>query len=244
MNAKNREEKLVDETYLMEKIADLESQLGKLRVQSAVDKEKIAEFSKLKELEVFSELYWQIDLRTVNQPNETQRRVRLEVLDEVMDELLHTKRRTNLLQEWLSGNPHCLPTFMQEEILAWMFSHAKPQSLNIEGGYLHLMGDGPWDVDAFGRLMEQCNFTLWALPDAEISHVIVGRNSWDKELLAQQMAMRKTKRLHIYSQEMWFAALLTGRDPYEYGDTSLIKAFARGHNALEFATSELKNMET
>jgi hypothetical protein len=216
-------------------IADLMGQLDELRAESALDRKKIAEFSKLKQLEVFSELYWQIDLRTANQPRQVQSQVRLNVLDEVMDELLHTKRRTTLLQEWLSGNPHCLPTFMQEEILAWIFSHARPQSLEVEGGYLHLMGDGPWDVDVYGRLMEQCNFTLWALPDAEISHVIVGRNSWNEDLLAQHIAERRFKPLRVYSQEMWFATLLTGSDPYDTSDSALIKQFAYGHAAMEYA---------
>lgn len=121
-----------------------------------------------------------------------------------------------------------------EEILAWMFSTTQPDDLHVDHGYLHLLGDGPWDNDAFGRLMENQNFSLWKLPDADIAHLVVGRNNWNEDDLIAQIEARQGQALRIYSQEMWFAAMATGRDPFDADDPELLQAFASGHDALEF----------
>ena len=123
---------------------------------------------------------------------------------------------------------------LKETILAWMFAETYPVDLQIEHGYLHLMGDGPWDNDTFGRLMEGQNFSLWQLPDADIAHLVVGRNNWNEDDLIAQIAARQGQTLRIYSQEMWFAAMATGRDPFDADDPNLLQAFANGHKALEF----------
>lgn len=126
-----------------------------------------------------------------------------------------------------------LSIFSCEDVLAWMFSATTPKRLKVEHGHLHLMGHGPWDVDAFGRLMEDRGFKLWALPDAEIEHIVVGRNSWNRDDLVQHIDARQGLGLRIYSQEMWFAAMSTGRDPFD-ADQELLNAFADGHEALEY----------
>ena len=222
-----------------DEVVRLKNQIQKLRAQSVLDQEAITEFSKLKEIREYSELYWQIDSRIVDLPRAAHSRVRLDVLDQVMDELLQHKQRADTLQDWLSGNPHCLPTFMQEEVLDWMFSKTRPARPRVKAGNLHLMGGGPWEHDSFGRLMERQNFSLWELPDADIAHVIVGRNNWDQRSLLAQIEARKGKKLRIYSQEMWFATLTTGRDPFDSGDRGLLTAFAKGHPALEFLISSV-----
>lgn len=125
-------------------------------------------------------------------------------------------------------------TFMQDEILAWMFSETHPRNLKVAKGYLHLMGDGPWENNALGLLMQGQDFSLWQLPDADIAHLIVGRNNWSEDALQSQIEARRGQELRIYSQEMWFAAMATGRDPFDADDPELLQAFAIGHDALEF----------
>jgi hypothetical protein len=100
-----------------------------------------------------------------------------------------------------------LPVFSQEEILIWMFSETYPDDLHVDHGYLHLMGDGPWDNDTFGRVLEGQKFSLWKLPDPDIAHLVVGRKSWSEADLVAQIESRQGQPLRIYSQEMWFAAM-------------------------------------
>jgi hypothetical protein len=127
-----------------------------------------------------------------------------------------------------------IPAFKKELVLAWMFSETHPDDLRVDHGYSHSMGDGPWDNAAFGRLMEGQDFSLWPLPDADVAHLVVGRKNWRKDELVEQIEARQGQPLRIYSQEMWFAAMATGRDPFDANDPDLLQAFAKGHDALEF----------
>jgi hypothetical protein len=126
------------------------------------------------------------------------------------------------------------PVFMKEEVLAWLFLNTEPDNLQVTGGYLHFMGDGPWENDSFGRLMADQNFSLWKIPDAEIAHLVIGRKNWRDIDLIAQIEARRGQPLRIYSQEMWFAAMATGRDPFDSEDPVLLQVFAKGHEALEF----------
>ncbi len=127
-----------------------------------------------------------------------------------------------------------LSTFDNEEVLEWVFSETTPDVLNVVEGNLHLMGDGPWDKEVFGRVMQEQGFQLWQLPDHEIAHIVVGRDHWNKAALLTHIEARTGQELRIYSQEMWFAAMATGRDPFDADNPGLLKAFADGHNALQF----------
>ncbi len=131
----------------------------------------------------------------------------------------------------LSRAPH---TFMQEDVLSWIFSATSPKTLRVRHGFLQLLGDGPWDYDTIGRPLQRQRFKLYALPDADVAHLIVGRNNWNESDLLGQIEARSGQELRIYSQEMWFAAMATGRDPFDAEDPDLLLAFAKGHSALEF----------
>jgi hypothetical protein len=145
------------------------------------------------------------------------------------------QKQVESLQSQLADRDVTLyPTFAQEGILSWMFSQTSPDHLQIDHGYLHLMGDGPWDNNTFALLMEGQDFSLWKLPDADIAHLVVGRNNWSEDDLLAQIEARQGQELRIYSQEMWFATMATGRDPFDADDTDLLLAFAKGHEALEF----------
>jgi hypothetical protein len=161
-------------------------------------------------------------------------RVELSEAKSGLNDVLKQKALTEQPQSKISRKSRDLSIFKQEVILAWMFSETHPKELQIEHGYLHLMGDGPWDNDSFGRLMEDQNFSLWKLPDADIAHLVVGHKNWHEDDLIAQIDARQGQELRIYSQEMWFAAMTTGRDPFDAEDPDLLQAFANGHEALEF----------
>jgi hypothetical protein len=119
-------------------------------------------------------------------------------------------------------------------IIDWMLDDASPEQAGVDHGYLSLTGEGPWADQQIREMMESAGFSLWMLPDADVEHVVVGRHSWDVSSLEQQIEAREGKQLRIYSQEMWFAKMVTGRDPFDSGDHDLLMAFAKGHPALQY----------
>lgn len=121
-----------------------------------------------------------------------------------------------------------------QRIVDWMLDDASPEQTDIEHGYLGLTGEGPWPDQHIREMMEAAGFSLWMLPDADVGHVVVGRHSWDVSALEQHIEAMEGGHLRIYSQEMWFAKLATGRDPFDAGDHELLMAFAKGHPALEY----------
>lgn len=121
-----------------------------------------------------------------------------------------------------------------QRIVDWMLADASPEQADIEHGYLGLTGEGPWSDQHIREMMEAAGFSLWMLPDADVGNVVVGRHSWDVSALEQHIEAMKGGHLRIYSQEMWFAKLATGRDPFDAGDHELLMAFAKGHTALEY----------
>jgi hypothetical protein len=127
-----------------------------------------------------------------------------------------------------------LITVHDQRIVDWMLDDASPEQAGVDHGYLGLTGEGPWSDQQIREMMKGAGFSLWMLPDADLNHVVVGRHSWDLSALEQQIEAMEGRRLRIYSQEMWFAKLATGRDPFDSGDHDLLMAFARGHSALEY----------
>lgn len=125
-------------------------------------------------------------------------------------------------------------TLQNKKILEWIFSEAAPENRQVEHGYIYLIGEGPWDEHTFDKLMEDQKFYLCSLPHEAIEHIVVGRRNWQPEVLEQQIAARQGLGLRIYSQEMWFVKLTTGRDPFDTDDLDLLLSFAKGHDALEY----------
>jgi hypothetical protein len=155
-----------------------------------------------------------------------------------LEKLLEIARRKNLLPskrvKVSLGPNESLVSLSDRKIVDWMLEQASPEQAEVDHGYLSLLGDGPWSEDQLGLLMEQRGFSLWKLPDQDVRHVVLGRNNWDAEDLEEQIASVGDMGLRIYSQEMWFAKLITGRDPFDSGDQDLLMAFAKGHDALQY----------
>lgn len=126
-----------------------------------------------------------------------------------------------------------------EPLLHWLGEQGEPQAFAFdEDCRLGWSGTGPYDAGAFDRLLgDTVGVDQYQLPDASITHVVVGRNGWSQEDLRQTIELRADQTLRVYSQEMLLVALMTGRDPLDEADTDVLAAFRKGHPALEFLST-------
>jgi hypothetical protein len=124
--------------------------------------------------------------------------------------------------------------FSNAYILDWLTEVYEPKDFSIAGGYLATLGSGPWSSDSFMTLLLERGYSLWELPDSEVVHLVVGREGWSEDALLNQIDVCSGVQLRIYSQEMWISLLMTGRDPFDAEDQTLLDEFAKGHPALEF----------
>ena len=122
-------------------------------------------------------------------------------------------------------------------VLAWLLEDGGPDVTLIENGWLGSSGHGPWNDQFLESNLEELGYQFYAMPDADLEYLIVGRKGWSKADLLAQIEARQGNPLRIYSQEMFFAKLVTGRDPFDAEDSSLLEAFAEDHPALQFLMS-------
>ena len=122
-------------------------------------------------------------------------------------------------------------------VLAWLLEDGGPDVTLIENGWLGSSGYGPWNDHFLESSLKELAYLFYVMPDADLEHLIVGRKGWSKANLLAQIEVRQGKPLRIYSQEMFFAKLVSGRDPFDAEDSSLLEAFAEDHPALQFLMS-------
>jgi hypothetical protein len=126
------------------------------------------------------------------------------------------------------------PVFADQVVLTWLLQDGDPDSANVPNGWLGSVGEGPWPDALLRKAFENLGYEFWQIPDEDLRHLVVGREGWTEDELLDQIDASEGKRLRIYSQEMFLAKLMTGRDPFDSGDNALLVAFAKGHPALEF----------
>ena len=119
-------------------------------------------------------------------------------------------------------------------VMAWMLETGEPENFDIEQGWVGTTGDGPWDADLLDSSLVEVGYQPSVLPHHDIEYIVVGRKGWSKNELRGQIDAREGRTLWIYSQEMFFAKLVTGRDPLESENTDLLDAFAKDHPALQW----------
>ena len=123
------------------------------------------------------------------------------------------------------------------KILEWLFQEADPRATRIAKGWMGTTGHAPWDLHLMEGVLDEVGYEFYEMPDADLQHLIVGRKDWSKIDLLAQIESRDGCELRIYSQEMFFAMLVTGRDPFDAEDEELLEAFAEDHPALQFLKS-------
>jgi len=124
-----------------------------------------------------------------------------------------------------------------QTVMAWMLQESGPDETEIKNGWMGSTGHGPWPEQQLESVLTDLNYEFYQLPDADLEYIIVGRKDWSKTDLLAQIDARDGQPLRIYSQEMFFAKLVTGRDPFDAEDESLLEAFAEDHPALQFLMS-------
>ena len=119
-----------------------------------------------------------------------------------------------------------------EQVRNWLTEHNDASSLDLPIQVVTI-GSGPWPSKAFDEFLSEKGYELYYPENEDVEIVVVGRTGWTEDELELQIAARHGKALRIYSQEMFVAALSTGRDPFEADEDTLL-AFGRGHPALEY----------
>jgi len=128
-------------------------------------------------------------------------------------------------------------SFTNAKVLSWLLEDGDPDATEIENGWLGATGNGPWQDQVLEADLEELGYQFFPLPDDDLEYVIVGRKGWSKTDLLAQIEAREGHSLRIYSQEMFFAKLVTGKDPFDAGDDELLDAFSADHPALQFLIS-------
>lgn len=128
-------------------------------------------------------------------------------------------------------------SFSNPAVLRWLVEEGDPKTAEVPNGWLGCVGEGPWSETLLMEALLDVGYKFWTLPDSDLRHLIVGRKGWTKDALVEQIEAVGDEPLRVYSQEMYLAKLMTGRDPFDSNDADLLLAFAKGHPALEFLLS-------
>jgi hypothetical protein len=128
-------------------------------------------------------------------------------------------------------------SFSNPTVMRWLVKEGDPDTAEVLNGWLGCAGEGPWAEALLTQALQDIGYEFWTLPDVDLRHLIVGRKDWTKEALIEQIDAVDGEPLRVYSQEMFLAKLMTGRDPFDANDADLLLAFAKGHPALEFLLS-------
>lgn len=142
---------------------------------------------------------------------------------------LETERKRSLVQP-----SRIKSSFLNPTVFRWLIEGAGPDSAAIANSWLGYFGYEPFDESVFFERVSDIGYCFYEMPEDKLSSIIVGRKGWSKNSLIAQIDAREGEPLRIYSQEMFIAKLITGRDPFDAGDRALLESFAAGHPALEF----------
>ena len=123
------------------------------------------------------------------------------------------------------------------KVLSWLLESGNPDAAKIANGWLGSTGTGPWNSQTLEPVLEEFGYHFYSIPDSDLENLVVGRKGWSKTSLLAQIEAREGEPLRIYSQEMLFAKLVTGKDPFDANDDELLDAFASDHPALQFLLS-------
>ncbi len=157
--------------------------------------------------------------------------------DKARQEIARLTARIERLSQTTNGSSRLTSSLINPTVLAWLLEEAGPTETEIKNGWLGSSGHGPWPDQVLESCLEDLDYEFYELPDTDLEYLIVGRKDWSKTDLLAQIDAREGLPLRIYSQEMFFAKLITGRDPFDADDESLLEAFAEDHPALQFLMS-------
>jgi hypothetical protein len=122
---------------------------------------------------------------------------------------------------------------LDNEILKDWFLESFPDA-PCEENSVSTVGSEPYPNAEFDELLRSGGLEIFNIDD-QTDVLIVGREEWDEKSLNDLLDMREGQLLKVYSQEMFLAYWITGRDPFENEDVA--RAFGKGHPALEYLSN-------
>jgi hypothetical protein len=93
-----------------------------------------------------------------------------------------------------------------------------------------VLGKGPIDNYEWISHLDNSNCKSWLNGN---EWIIIGREGWNPEDIDALIAERADESIRIVSQEMFLAAMISGKDPFDASE-DLLFSFAEGHPALEY----------
>jgi len=99
---------------------------------------------------------------------------------------------------------------------------------------LSIYGSDPYTESELMDFITDGNMDLYKVHN-ETDTLIVGREGWNEEDLDELLDEREGQYLKVYSQEMYLARWITGKDPFD--DPNIAALFVGGHPALEYISS-------
>lgn len=94
------------------------------------------------------------------------------------------------------------------------------------------LGSGPFKEDDFDEFLRSYRISPFK-PTEGVEVLIIGDIDWEENEVNRVLMFRAGKTLRAYSQEMFLAYLISGRDPLDE-EYEIKLEYAKGHQGLEF----------
>jgi hypothetical protein len=116
-----------------------------------------------------------------------------------------------------------------ETLVDW-FLESFP-NVPYQGQWIATTGSFPHGEDDLDDLLERAGVKLCAF-DQDVGIAVVGRTEWEESEVNGLVNRRAGRSLKIYSQEMFLAYWMSGRDPFEMREVA--EAFGKGHPVYQY----------
>lgn len=115
----------------------------------------------------------------------------------------------------------------------------------FEGAKVLISGSGPWDEAIIRRWLNLVDCKTTSKKSKNVEILVVGRDECDLALIEQMIELRWGQSIKIFTQELLFASIISGRDPFDdwldSGDQDLFEMMLRfgdRHPVIEYLINE------
>ncbi len=115
----------------------------------------------------------------------------------------------------------------------------------FEGAKVLVSGSGPWDEAIIRRWLNLVDCKTTSKKSKNVEILVVGRDECDIALIEQMIELRWGQSIKIFTQELLFASIISGRDPFDdwldSGDQDLFEMMLRfgdRHPVIEYLINE------
>ena len=124
--------------------------------------------------------------------------------------------------------------FFNDDIIDWVLTDPQEEREDpgidpYRPGGVYLLGDGPLECELLYDTLG--GFGIQAADESQdISHLVLGREDCDFEIVDEIIEARRGQTLRIYSQEMFIAHVISGLDPFRSHE--ILMYFKESHPQL------------